>query len=148
MTLPQFDHHMISFAKQHGIRIARIAFFIVFFWFGILKVFGTSPANPLVESLMNTTLPFLTFSQFIFFFGLFEMTIGILFLLPKYDRLVIPFFLLHMFSTALPLILLPEISWQSPLIPTLEGQYMLKNLVLVALAIVIVANLKPIPSKN
>ncbi len=143
MNLATFDQCIIDFSKHYGILIARIAFFIVFFWFGILKVFGMSPANALVESLMESALPFLTFSQFIVLFGLFEMTIGILFLIPKYSRLVIPFFFLHMLTTALPLFVLPSITWQSFLVPTLEGQYIIKNLVLVSLAIVIIAQLKP-----
>ncbi len=143
MNIFSFDKSIISFAKRYGIQIARVAFFIVFFWFGILKVLGTSPANPLVQALMETTLPFLTFTQFIIFFGLFEMIIGILFLFPRYERLVIPLFLLHMFTTSLPLFLLTNSIWQSFLVPTLEGQYIIKNLVLVALAIVVVAHLKP-----
>lgn len=114
--------------------------FIIFFWFGALKVFELSPANPLVESLLNRTMPLISFDQFIVIFGLFEMLIGVIFLVPRLDTYAVVFFFLHMFTTALPIILLPEIAWQSFLVPTLEGQYIIKNLALVAVALTIAAS--------
>jgi uncharacterized membrane protein YkgB len=38
----------------------------------------------------------------------------------------------------LPLLLLPTLTWQSLLIPTLAGQYIIKNIVIVALALSVV----------
>lgn len=129
-----FDKKIIPLIRKYYIPFSRVSFFIVYFWFGILKIFDTSPANPLVAALQAKTLPFLTFQQFIIFFALFEMLIGILFLIPRFTRFVYVIFILHMGTTLMPLFLLPEYSWQGFLIPTLEGQYMIKNLVLIALA--------------
>ena len=122
---------------------ARLALFIVFFGFGILKLFDASPANPLVESLLKETLPFLTFGQFIVILGIWEMAIGLSFLIPRLERLAILLLVPHMFTTAMPLILLPEIAWVNFPIPTLEGQYIIKNLVIIALAMGIASQLKP-----
>lgn len=118
-----------------SILMARIALFVIYFWFGLLKVLGLSPASPLVESLFNQTLspvlPSVSFSLFIIIFGLFEMLIGILFIIPKMERVAIVLFFLHIITTALPLFLLPDV-WSSLFVPTLEGQYIIKNLALVA----------------
>jgi uncharacterized membrane protein YkgB len=141
--IQELDLKVISFAKRAHPYFARVALFIVYFWFGILKILDTSPANPLVMQLQEKTLPFLTFHQFIIFFSLYEMLIGILFLFSKFDRLTIILFIAHMVTTLMPLVFLPEVAWQGFMTPTLEGQYMIKNLVLIALVLNIGANLKP-----
>lgn len=123
--------------------VARLALFVVFFWFGALKVFYISPANPLVEMLLQETLPFMTFGQFIVLFGIFEMIIGLTFLIPRLDRLAVALLVMHMGTTFMPLVLLPEIAWEAPLVPTLEGQYIIKNLVILALAMNVAAHIHP-----
>lgn len=135
-----FDDLLMPLIKNNYIWFARITFFIIYFWFGILKIFDTSPANPLVAALQEKTLPFLTFEQFIVMFSIYEMVIGILFLFPKLTKVAFILFILHMGMTMMPLVLLPEVSWQGFLVPTLEGQYMIKNLVLIALASSILVN--------
>jgi uncharacterized membrane protein YkgB len=144
MSLSQVDLKIIKFLKRFYESGARAAIFIIFFWFGALKVFGKSPANPLVESLLHKTLPFVSFSNFIIFFGAFEMLLGVLFIIKGAERILMPLFALHIFTTALPLFFLPQITWQGFLTPTLEGQYIIKNLALLALAIMIASHLKPI----
>lgn len=142
--LRTLDMKIINAFKAIDLPFARVSLFIVFFWFGILKVLGTSPANVLVAELLERTLPFITFQQFILLFGLFEMLIGILFLFPAAVRIVMPFLGIHMVTTILPLFLLPTIGWQAPFVPTLEGQYIIKNVVLIALACVVAANTTPL----
>lgn len=121
---------------------ARMALFVVFFWFGILKVFGSSPANPLVSNLLSRTMPFIEFDQFIVVFGLFEMVIGVSFLLPGLVRISTLMLGAHMVTTMMPLVLLPEVAWGSPFVPTLEGQYIIKNLAIIAVAISIVSQMQ------
>jgi uncharacterized membrane protein YkgB len=116
---------------------------VIFFWFGALKVAGLSPASELVEKLFQQTVPFMSFSTFIILFGLFECLIGILFLIKSADRVVLPLLLLHMITTFMPLFLLPAVTWSGFLVPTLEGQYIIKNLVVIATAMSIAANVKP-----
>ncbi len=142
------DEKLINFFRKAGAPFARISLFVVYFWFGILKILGTSPANPLVMELQQKTLPFLSFDQFIVLFSLFEMLIGVLFLFPKLVRIALPLFAFHMLTTSLPLLFLSAVTWQSFLVPTLEGQYIIKNLVLIALAISVVANIRPLKHKQ
>lgn len=147
-SVNRFDQAIIEKLKILFYPFARIALFIVFFWFGLLKVLDTSPANELVASLLRETMPFITAEQFILGLGIYEMVIGIAFLLPRLERLAIALLVPHMITTVMPLFLLPSATWQNPLVPTLEGQYIIKNLALIALAIGIGAHLTPWRSKS
>ena len=143
MTLRNIDLHVIAFFRWISIPMARFGLFVVFFWFGILKVIGLSPASPLVQALFERTIHFMPFSTFIVLFGLFECLIGILFVFPGFERVVIPLLFIHMITTFMPLFLLPSETWSGFLVPTLEGQYIIKNLVIIAAAIAIAAHLHP-----
>ena len=142
MKFDFIDKFIIEVLKKIWIPFSRISIFIIFFYFGLLKVLNLSPASPLVEFLLNKTLPFISFDFFIKFFGAFEMFIGILFLVPKIERIAIFFLILHMIIVTLPLFLLPQITWQKFLVPTLEGQYIIKNLAIISLALVIGAHIR------
>lgn len=126
-------------ARRTHVLVARVALFVVYFWFGILKTFGASPANALVANLLEHTLPFVPFDSFIVALGLYEMLVGALFLLPRCERVAMWLIVPHLFATVLPLALLPDIAWSGPWTPTLEGQYIIKNAVIVALAMTIVS---------
>ncbi len=142
-----FDSTVINSCKTMSFRMSRIAIFIVYFWFGILKVLGFSPANPLVDTLLQKTMPFMTFDVFIVLFGIFEVIIGILFMFPRLDRLSIPLFVFHMITTGMVLILLPAAAWAAPFVPTLEGQYVIKNIALIALVINIASHIAPLKAR-
>ncbi len=140
----QFDIWFIHSVRKLSMPFARFALFVVFFWFGILKIIGTSPANPMVADLLNATLPFMTWETFIILFSIYEMIIGISFIIPRLERLAIALIIPHMIMTCLPLIFLTSMTWQGFLTPTLEGQYIIKNLVIIAVAMGIAAHLHPI----
>lgn len=127
---------------KNSISFSHIALFIIYFWFGFLKIAQLSPANPLVHSLQQSVLPFVPFGQFIITFGLFEMLIGVLFLIPHLKKFAVFAFSAHMITAILPLIVLPTVTWSGFLIPSLEGQYILKNFALIALVINIVTQEK------
>ncbi|MDP3793296.1 MAG: hypothetical protein Q8R07_00925 [Candidatus Uhrbacteria bacterium] len=127
--------------------LARAAIFVVYFWFGLLKLLGVSPAGPLVQELFQKTVWFVSFPAFYISFSVFEMVIGIIFLVRGWERLAIFLLGLHLLTTILPLVLLSQISWQGFLIPTLEGQYIIKNILIVAAAVVVGSKLVPIQSK-
>lgn len=148
MGIAQIDARLIAFFHKAFLPAARIALFVVFFWFGFLKVIGLSPAGTMVHQLFDVTISFLPFDAFYLGFGLFECLIGILFLVPKAERVVMPLLGLHMFTTAGPLMLVPSATWSSFLVPTLEGQYIIKNLVIIALAIGVSAQLVPLGQRR
>ncbi|OGI68489.1 hypothetical protein A2738_01230 [Candidatus Nomurabacteria bacterium RIFCSPHIGHO2_01_FULL_42_15] len=130
---------MERFFQKISLPFSRFAIFLVYFWFGILKVFDESPANPLVSELLGRTMPFMSFETFIICFGIFEMLIGILFLVPKFTKPVMLLLAAHLAMITMPLFLLPEVAWQGFLVPTMEGQYIIKNILIVAAAIFIFA---------
>ena len=146
MDLHAIDRKFISLARKVFVPVARISLFIIFFYFGLLKVVGVSPADPLVEALLEKTLFFIDPDSFFIFLGCVEMLIGILFLIPngKVTRVAFVIFIIQMSTTLLPLVMLPYITWAAPFVPTLEGQYIIKNLVLIALAVGLVSQLSPL----
>ncbi len=128
--------------------VSRLALFVVFFWFGALKVVGLSPASQVVQNLFNETMPIMEFSTFIILFGLYECLIGLLFLIRGTERVVIPLLLIHLVTTVGPLVLLPGETWSGVMVPTMEGQYIIKNVLIIALALGIAAHLTPLYKKN
>ncbi len=135
MSLQNINTRLINFFQRISVPFARFSLFVIFFWFGALKVIGLSPASGLVQALFEQTISWMHFSTFIILFGLFECLIGILFLIRGMERIVIALLFLHMITTFMPLFLLPEVTWSRFLVPTLEGQYIIKNLVIIASAI-------------
>jgi uncharacterized membrane protein YkgB len=148
MNINSIDQKLIRFCNKVSIPFARFAIFIVFFWFGALKVVGLSPASSMVQALFETTMPIMSFSVFIVLFGVLEMVIGLLFLLPGAERAVLPVLFFHMATTFMPLVFLPSETWSGFLVPTLEGQYIIKNVLIIALAIVVASQLRPMDRKT
>lgn len=130
---------MSTLIQKMHVPFARFALFTIYFWFGILKALGLSPAGPLVRALFDETIHFMSFDIFYLSFAVFEMLIGVLFLIPRFSKLAFLLFVLHIVMTTLPLFILPELVWQSAFVPTLEGQYIIKNLALVAIALTVLS---------
>ncbi len=126
--------------RRFSIPFARLAFFVVYFYFGLLKVLGVSPAAGIVHALWQQTIPFIPFDAFIVFFGGFEMALGIIFLIPGWERPALYLLIPHLITTAGPLVFLPEFTWKGFLVPTLAGHYILKNLGIIALMILVAVN--------
>lgn len=144
MSIQTIDIKLIHFFRRVAIPVSRFGLFVIFFWFGFLKVVGLSPASGLVQNLFEQTIPFISFNNFLIGFGVFECLIGLLFLIKGAERVVIPLLFIHMATTFGPLIFLPSETWSGFMVPTLEGQYIIKNLVIIASAIGIAAHLHPI----
>jgi uncharacterized membrane protein YphA (DoxX/SURF4 family) len=140
----RWDEKIIGFFRRTYIPFARGALFVVFFWFGFIKLTGMSPASELAEALTIKTVGIEWFDVLFKLTALLECLIGILFLLPRVSRVVIPLLFFHMAVVCAPLALVPEMTWQSFGVPTLEGQYIIKNLVVIAVAFGIAAHTEPL----
>jgi uncharacterized membrane protein YkgB len=113
----------------------RIALAVCFIWFGFLKIVHVSPAEGLVTSLYEVTIvKFVPLQVFLVLLGYVECLIGLLWLIPAVTQWAFALFALQMITTFLPLFFLPEIVWQKMLVPTLTGQYIIKNMVFLASA--------------
>ena len=112
----------------------RVSLGIVFIWFGLLKPLGMSPAQELVERTVYWFDP----AFFVPLLGWWEVAIGVCLLVRPLNRVAILLLFLQMPGTALPLVLLPEVCFtHMPFGLTLEGQYIVKNLVLISAGLVI-----------
>ena len=118
--------------------LIRLPLFIIFFWFGLLKVFELSPARQLIIDTVFW-MPILSAETWVIVIGYWEVFIAIFFLTRITTLLAMILLFLQMSGTFMPLILLPDITFQSsnPLLPTLEGQYIIKNIIIITAALVI-----------
>lgn len=115
--------------------INRAMIAVVYIWFGFLKVIGTSPAEGLVTKLFNLTLESIMGIQtFLLILGIGECLIGFLWLSPRLTKLAFGLMIVHLFTTFMPVIFLPNETWQSFFNLTLTGQYIIKNVVLLSAA--------------
>ena len=146
--LNKFDKTITRWMAENGITILRVGLGIIFFWFGILKFFsGASPA----EELVKNTVYFMDPDLFLPILAAWETAIGIGLITGKFMRLTLLLLFLQMPGTALPIVILPDVVWNSfPFQLTLEGQYIIKNLVLIGGGLVLggtVRSGKPFSSK-
>lgn len=141
MNLLTLDTRLISFFRRYFEPMARIAIFVVYGWFGMLKLLMLSPAEGLVTDLLLQTMPFIHPDLFLSGFGGFEVLIGVLFLVRGAERIVMPLLLIHLVTTVMPLFILPAVTWSAPFVPTLVGQYIIKNILIIACAMGIAAHL-------
>lgn len=144
MQLRTLDLEIIAWLRRWFLPLARIAIFIVYFYFGILKLLGDSPASPLAHALVNRTIGAAHFDLSFNLLAIYECVVGVLFLIPKATRVVIPLLVIHMLIVCSPLVLVPHEAWVKPFVPTLEGQYIIKNVAIIAVAIGIAAQTPPL----
>ncbi len=130
---------------RNGLLILRLSLGIVFFWFGFLKFFpGLSEA----EEIATKTMSFLTFNKIppqtsMVILGILECVIGLLFVLHKWMPLTLFLLYFQMIGACIPLFIFSSETWTDTLfVPTLLGQYIIKNCVLISAGIVIGATIK------
>jgi uncharacterized membrane protein YkgB len=135
IKLQNFDRAFIQRMHVWGIPALRIALGIVFLWFGSLKLFGASP----VVDLIAKTYYFLPTNAFLMVLGVWEVLIGIGLLLKLSLRVTLGLLWLQMAGTLLAPVFAPEMFFQSGnlLLLTVEGEFVIKNLVLIVAGIVI-----------
>jgi uncharacterized membrane protein YphA (DoxX/SURF4 family) len=144
-TFTRIDARLTTWMARNGITLLRLSLGIVFFWFGALKLFpGLSPA----QDLAVRTIERLTFGNVkpelsLPVLAALEVLIGLGLITGLFMRATIALLMLQMLGTLMPLVLFPAETWEVfPVAPTLEGQYIIKNLVLVSAALVIGATVR------
>lgn len=135
----EIDQKISEFMGSWGIKALRYSLAIIFIWFGILKPLGVSPAAELVKHTIYW-MPVFSPEIWVDIVGWWEVIIGVTFLFRKTVRLAILLLAFQMIGTFMPLLILPEVTFQAGHIPyglTLEGQYIIKNLLIISAALVI-----------
>lgn len=136
--LEALDRRIVEFMRRWGILALRLSLGVIFMWFGILKPLGLSAAAPLVLATVDW-MPLLDPSQWLHLIGWWEVAIGVTFLFHRTLRFAIALLALQMVGTFMPLVLLPDVTFQAghfPYAPTMEGQYIIKNLLIISAALV------------
>lgn len=143
--LDRLDRRITEWMAEHGVTFLRLALGIVFLWFGALKLFpGASPAADLAARTIEAlTLGVVQPQVALPVLAIWEMAIGIGLLINRWMRVTLLLLFVQMLGTVTPLVLFPAETWTTfPVAPTLEGQYIIKNVVLVAAAIVLGATVR------
>lgn len=134
LDFERVDKVIAGWMSRYGVRLLRYSLGIIFIWFGALKPFGVSPA----QELVSNTVYFVDPEWFVPLLGWWEVAIGIGLLIRPLIRPAIALLFLQMPGTFLPLILLPDVCFTAfPFGLTLEGQYIIKNLILISAALVV-----------
>jgi uncharacterized membrane protein YphA (DoxX/SURF4 family) len=139
------DLKLTGWMARNGVRLLRFSLGVVFLWFGLLKFFpGLSPAQSLAgETIARLSFGLLSPAAAVFLLAVWESLIGIGLLTGYRLRGTLFLLWLQMLGTITPLFLFPELCFTVvPIAPTLEGQYIIKNLVLIAAGIVIGATVR------
>lgn len=133
MPLPlqaQFD----AWTEAHAHTVHQVSPGVLFGWLGVLKQFGHDTTTTLLAHTIYWGEP----GVMVRFLGAWEIAIGVALLMPPLHRLAVLLLLVRLPGTLLALVILPEVTFAgSPLVPTPEGQYLLKDLALFGAALVI-----------
>lgn len=144
-SLNKIDTRVTSWMDRNGLFLLRISMGIVFVWFGVLKFF---PGVSAAQDLAIRTIEMLTFGLvpevlIINGLALWEVLIGVGLIWGKYMKATLLLLFLQMIGTFTPVFLFPsEVFNHIPFAPTLEGQYIIKNIVIISAAMVLWGRLR------
>lgn len=144
-SLNKIDTKVTSWMDRNGLFLLRISMGIVFVWFGVLKFF---PGVSAAQDLAIRTIEMLTFGLvpevlIINGLALWEVLIGVGLIWGKYMKATLLLLFLQMIGTFTPVFLFPsEVFNHIPYAPTLEGQYIIKNIVIISAAMVLWGRLR------
>ena len=144
-TLDRIDRRITRAMATYGLLFMRIALGVVFLWFGALKLVpGLSPAESLAGRTIETlSLGLVPQATAVPVLGLWESLIGLGLLTGIWMRATLALLFVQMLGTLTPLILFPSETFDRfPIAPTLEGQYIIKNAVLIAGAVILGATVR------
>ncbi len=138
--LTGLDDRISRFLQRWSITLLRLSVGVVFIWFGALKVFDVTPVADLVADTVYWVDP----DWFVPFLGAFEIVVGVGLIAGRALRVVLGLFTLQMAGTFLVLIVQPDVAFRdgNPLLLTVEGEFVVKNLVLLAAGMVVGATVR------
>ncbi len=134
-AVDRVDARLVPFLGKVAVPMLRVSLGLVFVWFGVLKIFDVSPVADLVANTVYWVDPEL----FVTALGFFEVFVGVMLLFGWALRLTLLLFVAQMVGTFLTFIVLPEVTFRhgNPLLLTVEGEFVVKNLVLISAALVV-----------
>lgn len=139
-TISRIDDRLIPVLRRWSIPVLRVSLGLVFIWFGALKIVGTTPVHELVASVVYWVDP----DWFVPALGVVEVVVGLGLLFRIGLRLVLAVLFAQLVGTFLVFIFLPDVAFQEDnlLLLTTEGEFVVKNVVLLAAAMTVGALLE------
>jgi uncharacterized membrane protein YphA (DoxX/SURF4 family) len=141
----RLDARITRWMARYGVLLLRLSLGIIFLWFGVLKFFPElSPAEDLVgRTFQELTFGIIPSDAANLIVAVWESLIGLGLITGLFMRITLLLLFLQMAGTFTPIFLFPgEVFTRIPYAPTLEGQYIIKNLVLISAGIVIGATVR------
>jgi uncharacterized membrane protein YphA (DoxX/SURF4 family) len=141
----RLDKAITTWMARYGLLFLRLSLGLVFFWFGSLKFFpGLSPAQDLATRTIETlSFGLIKPGASIYILAVWECLIGLGLLAGRFMRATLLLLFVQMLGTIAPIFLFPgEVFARIPYAPTLEGQYIIKNLVLISAGLVLGATVR------
>jgi uncharacterized membrane protein YphA (DoxX/SURF4 family) len=138
------DRRVTRWLAEYGLTLLRISIGLVFVWFGVLKFWpGLSPADQLAtETIGRLSFGLIAENLARVLLAILETAIGLGLITGKLIRFTLLLLVGQMLGAVTPLLLFPEVTWSQLFVPTLEGQYILKNVVVVSAALTIGATVR------
>lgn len=136
----RIDRTFTGWMRRWSVPLLRVSLGIVFVWFGALKVFDVTPVTELVGNTVYWVDP----DWFVPVLGVVEVAVGIGLIARRALRVVLFFFLAQMAGTFLVLVVQPDVAFADGNIfkLTVEGEFVIKNLVLLAAGLVVGATVR------
>ncbi len=141
----KIDFQITTWMARNGVLFLRLSVGFLFLWYGVLKFF---PNVSSAENIATSTIEQLSFGLVdgrfaMLILAVWETMIGLGLMSGKFLRETLLLLFLQMIGTLAPLVLFPDITFTIfPFVPTLEGQYIIKNLVLISAGIAIGATVR------
>lgn len=139
-VLDQVDGRIVELLRRWSPLALRLTLGVVFVWFGALKVGGATP----VADLVARTVYWVDAAWLVPALGVAEVVIGLGLITGRWLRAVLAVFALQMAGTFLVLVVQPEVAFDggNPLLLTVEGEFVVKNLVLLAAGMAVGAHVE------
>jgi uncharacterized membrane protein YkgB len=136
------DQRLTDWMRRHGLNLDRWAIGVFFVWFGMIKTLGHKSATSIIAETVYFGDPDVTARLL----GLWEVAIGVCLVIHPLARAAIALLAVRLPGTLLALALKLDVCWtDTALVPTVQGQYLIKDIVLFAAALAIGGGLSPEP---
>jgi putative oxidoreductase len=134
------DRRIARLVGPYSLTLLRYSLGIVFIWFGALKLFDATP----VAELVTAAVPFVDANVLLPLLGVGEVALGVALIIGRWLSIVAVALVGHLCGTFLVLVMAPGIAFQdgNPLLLTTEGEFVMKNLVLISAALVLASRLR------
>ena len=135
------DHVIAGSLRPVTLPALRLLLGVLFVWFGGLKIIGRSP----VAGLIAQTLPFGHAHLVLVLLGTAELGLGALLISGAFLRLALLAVGLHLAGTFSTFAMAPALMFSdsNPLLLTADGEFVAKNSVLIAAALVLITHTGP-----